>query len=283
MTYSAGTQATQHLPDALIVGAPKAGTTALHAALARHPQVHASPVKEPKFYMCGEAPPPAFCGPGDAHSQQEWIWRRDDYEKLFTDAPKGQVRLESTPFYLCSAEARRRISEELPDVKLIAVIRDRIDGAYSNWMHLWVDGLEPEADFVTACHAESKRIAAGWAPFWHYRQLGRYGEQLEDLTRRCDRERILVFRYRDLVSTPAQTLARVADFLRIDPSAVTSNRPTTRDGSSVVDLRHGSPVGQSPPAPGSGSTPHSISGDTPAVLCWPRDGSVDSASARAEH
>ena len=100
MTYSAGTQATQHLPDALIVGAPKADTTALHAALARHPQVHASPVKEPKFYLCGEAPPPAFCGPGDAHRQQEWIWRRDDYEKLFTDAPKGQVRLESTPFYV---------------------------------------------------------------------------------------------------------------------------------------------------------------------------------------
>jgi len=77
---------------------------------------------------------------------------------------KGQVRLESTPFYLYSADARRRISEELPDVKLIAVIRDPIDRAYSNWMHLWVDGLEPEADFVTACHAESKRIAAGWAP-----------------------------------------------------------------------------------------------------------------------
>jgi hypothetical protein len=222
MTYSTGTQARQHRPDALIVGAPKAGTTALHAALARHPQIYASPVKESKFYLCGEAPPPAFCGPGDAHSQQEWIWRRNDYEKLFADASNGQVRLESCPFYLYSADARRRISEELPDVKLIAVIRDPIDRAYSNWMHLWVDGLEPEADFLTACDAETKRIAAGWAPFWHYRQLGRYGEQLQDLTRRSDRERILVFRYRDLVSTPAQTLARVADFLRIDPSAVTS-------------------------------------------------------------
>ena len=63
-------------PDALIIGAPKAGTSALHAALARHPQIFASPVKEPKYYMCADAPPPAYRGPGDAHSQQEWVWRR---------------------------------------------------------------------------------------------------------------------------------------------------------------------------------------------------------------
>ena len=67
-------------PDLIIVGAAKAGTSALHAALAQHPQVYASPVKEPKYYMCGDAPPPAYCGPGDAHSQQEWIWRRRDYQ-----------------------------------------------------------------------------------------------------------------------------------------------------------------------------------------------------------
>src|SRR5215210_3334074 len=94
-------------PDALIIGAPKAGTSALHAALAQHPAVFTSPVKEPKFYLCGEAPPPAYNGPGDAHSQQEWIWRRSDYEALFSRAPDGSVRVESTPFYLYSADARR--------------------------------------------------------------------------------------------------------------------------------------------------------------------------------
>ena len=61
------------------------------------------------------------------------------------------------------------------------VIRDPIDRAYSNWMHLWVDGLEPIGDFVAAWRAEDERVAAGWAPFWHYRRLGRYGEQLADL------------------------------------------------------------------------------------------------------
>lgn len=222
MTHPSGAPRRDRIPDALIIGAPKAGTTALHAALARHPQIYASPVKEPKFYLCGETPPPAFGGPGDAHSQQEWIWRREDYEELFAAAKPGQVRLESTPFYLYSADARRRITDELPDVRLIAVIRDPIDRAYSNWMHLWVDGLESTADFLEAYRAEQQRIAAGWAPFWHYRRLGLYGEQLADLVSRVDRDRLLVFRYRDLVSAPEQTLARVAQFLGIDSSGLTA-------------------------------------------------------------
>src|SRR3954451_19566387 len=70
-------------PDFLVVGAPKAGTTALHAALAQHPQVFTSTPKEPKYWLCDDAPPPAWCGPGDAHSQQEWIWRRTDYLRIF--------------------------------------------------------------------------------------------------------------------------------------------------------------------------------------------------------
>ena len=207
------------------MGAPKAGTSALHAALAQHPQIYASPVKEPKYYMCWDAPPPAYRGPGDAHSNQEWIWRRADYEALFRDASEDAVRLESTPFYLYLRGARRRIAEELPEAKLIIIVRDPIDRAYSNWMHLWVDGLEPISDFVAAWHAEDSRVVAGWAPFWHYRRLGRYGEQLADLLSRVERERVFVLRYWQLVSQPSQTLSRVARFLGIDQDQVTTIPP----------------------------------------------------------
>src|SRR4051794_3579361 len=101
-------------PDALIIGAPKAGTSALHTSLARHPQVFASPIKEPKYYMCADAPPPAYRGPGDAHSQREWIWRAADYQALFARAEPDTLRLEGTPFYLYLPHARRRLAEELP-------------------------------------------------------------------------------------------------------------------------------------------------------------------------
>jgi sulfotransferase family protein len=204
----------------LIIGAPKAGTSALHAALARHPQIFASAVKEPKYYLCADAPPPAYSGPGDAHSQQEWVWRRADYQALFAAAPAESVRLESTPFYLYSPGARRRIAEELPQAKLIVIVRDPIDRAYSNWMHLWVDGLEPEADFVAAWHQEQRRIDAGWAPFWHYQRMGRYGEQLADLFNLVDRDRVLVLRYWQLVAKPAETLNRVARFLQISEDQI---------------------------------------------------------------
>ena len=217
-------------PDALIIGAPKAGTSALHAALARHPQVYASAVKEPKHYMCTDAPPPAYVGPGDAHSQQEWVWRADDYAALFDPAPAGSVRLESTPFYLYLRSARRRIAEELPDAKLVVIVRDPVDRAYSNWTHLYVDGLEPEADFVAACRAEEERVRAGWAPFWHYRRMGRYGEQLADLFDHVDRDRVLVLRYFQLVSAPAKTLDTVAAFLGIEQGLVCTVPPDNSRG-----------------------------------------------------
>ena len=125
------------------------------------------------------------------------------------------MRGESTPFYLWSRGAHRRIAEALPDVKLIAVIRDPIDRAYSNWMHLWSDGLEPESDFETAFALQDDRVRAGWAPFWRYRELGLYGEQLDHLYRYVDPERVLVVRYRDLVDEPGAAVNRVSRFLGI--------------------------------------------------------------------
>jgi len=139
----------------------------------------------------------------------------EDYEGLFVPADPRAVRGESTPFYLWSRGAHRRIAEDLPDVKLIVVIRDPIDRAYSNWMHLWVDGLEPEADFMTAFAAEDERVADGYAPFWRYRGLGLYGEQLRDLHRFFPPERVLLLRYRTLIDEPEQTLDAVARFLGI--------------------------------------------------------------------
>ena len=207
-------------PDFLIVGAPKAGTTAVHSALAQHPQVFVSQPKEPKYWLCDDAPPPAWSGPGDAHSQQEWMWRRDDYFRLFEGAAPDQVRGESTPFYLWSRGAHRRIGEALPDVKVIAVVRDPIDRAYSNWMHLWSDGLEPESDFEKAFALQDQRVSAGWAPIWRYRELGLYGEQLADLRSYVAPNRILVIRYRQIIDQPQATVDTACRFLGIDEGHV---------------------------------------------------------------
>jgi hypothetical protein len=210
------------LPDFFLLGAPKAGTTALHAALAQHPQLFLSGVKEPKFYLCDGRPPPRSTqrGPGDAHSAQEWIWRRGQYEALFDAAPAGLLRGESTPFYLYDRAAQRRIHADVPNARLLVVLRDPIDRAYSNWMHLWSDGLEPIDDFATAWAAEDERVARGWAPFWHYRRLGLYGEQLRDLIELFGAGQVHVLRYRDLVETPVESLDAVCAFLGVAPGLI---------------------------------------------------------------
>jgi hypothetical protein len=207
------------LPDFFVAGAPKAGTTALHVALARHPQVFMSRVKEPKHFLT-DGPPPARGGPGDAKTFAEYVWRRDEYERLFAEAAPDQLVGESTPFYLYDAASHRRIREAVPDARLIALLRDPVDRAHSNWTHLWSAGLEAESDVVRACRLEERRAAAGWAPFWRYLGLGRYGEQLARLYETFPREQVLVLRYRDLREQPAEALALIVDFLDLEPGRV---------------------------------------------------------------
>jgi hypothetical protein len=208
------------LPDFFIAGVPKAGTTALHAALARHPALFMSPVKEPKFFLT-DGPPPDQGGPGDAKTYREHIWRQADYEALFADAPAGMLRGESTPFYLYNRDAQRRIRTQIPHAKLIVVLRDPVERAHSNWTHLWSAGLDPIGNVVEACAEEDRRIAAGWADFWHYTSLGKYGEQLEDLYWVFPREQVLVFRYRALIDSPALALDRICAFLGVEQGLVT--------------------------------------------------------------
>jgi hypothetical protein len=207
------------LPDFFVVGVPKGGTTALHALLAQHPALYLSPIKEPKFYMCGEQPPGRSSqrGPGDAHSAGEWIWRRSSYQALFDGAPPGTLRGESTPFYLYDRAAHPRMAADVPGARIVAVLRDPVDRAYSNWNHLRADGLERIPHFLDALAAEDERVAKGWAPFWHYRRLGRYAEQLRSLYQYFPREQVLLLRYRELVDDPVATVTRVDRFLGVEP------------------------------------------------------------------
>jgi hypothetical protein len=207
------------LPDFFVAGAPKAGTTALHAALAYHPQLYMSAVKEPKFFLT-DGPPPTRGGPGDVKTYREHVWQRADYEALFDPAPPGTLRGESTPFYLYDRAAQLRIRALVPQARLILVLRDPVERAHSNWTHLWSAGLDPIDDFARACAAEDERIAAGWADFWHYKRLGLYGEQLQHLYSVFSRQRVLSFKYRDLVDDPAGTLDKICAFLGVEQGLI---------------------------------------------------------------
>jgi hypothetical protein len=103
---------------------------------------------------------------------------------------------------------------------MIAVLRDPVERAHSNWTHLWSAGLDPIGDFPAACAAEDRRVAAGWAPFWHYTRLGRYGEQLDHLFGLFPREQVFLLRYRDLVGSPGPVLDAICAFLGVAPGII---------------------------------------------------------------
>lgn len=202
------------LPDFLLLGAPKAGTTALHVALARHPEIGMSSVKEPKYFLVN-GPPPSGGGPGDAKTYSEYVWRREDYEALWDKAEPGQLLGESTTLYLADPQAHRRIYQTVPTAKLVAVLRDPVDRAHSNWSHLRSAGIEPVEDFPRACMLGESRVSQGWGPFWNYLELGRYGTQLAHLYSLFPPEQVLLLMYRDIREHPVQTLDRVCAFLGV--------------------------------------------------------------------
>lgn len=105
------------------------------------------------------------------------------------------------------------------------MLGDPVDRAYSNWMHLWSDGLETIPSFLAALHAEDSRVADGYPPFLHHRRLGLYGEQLEHLYSVFSHDQVHGLRHRQLVDEPHDTFAWVCAFLGVLPGEVWSTRP----------------------------------------------------------
>jgi hypothetical protein len=203
------------LPDFYVIGAPKCGTSALHAALDRHPQLFMSAVKEPKYFLGDNQPPQPSDGPDDAIHLARYVWRREDYEALFDAAPASSQCGESTPYYLCDQAALQRLHNTTPGARLIAVLRDPIDRAWSNWATNWPH-REPIHDIVKACREEPRRLAAGWEPYWGYVTQGLYGRGLRTVFELFPREQVLVLRFEDLVNDAEVMLGRIHRFLGVD-------------------------------------------------------------------
>ena len=106
---------------------------------------------------------------------------------------------------------------------MIAVVRDPIDRAYSNWTHLWCDGLETVGDFRAACDARAGQDRAGATRrSGGTSRPGLYGSQLEHLLSIFPREQVHVLRYRQLIDDPAGTLDDICDFLGVSRGVVST-------------------------------------------------------------
>ncbi|WP_129670930.1 sulfotransferase [Candidatus Chloroploca sp. Khr17] len=208
------------LPNFLLIGPPKCGTTALYATLARHPQVFMSPVKEPYFFAF-DGEPIVFGGPDGAYFQRHAVASQAAYADLFAAAGNLPVIGEASTIYLSSYQPEKtatRIHNALPMARLVAVLRQPVDRAYSAFTDMRARGLEPLSDFGEALAAEPQRTANNWRPGFRYWQNGLYAQNLIPYYERFPPTHVRIYLYEDWRDRPQTMLADLCNFLEIDPA-----------------------------------------------------------------
>ncbi|MFW6295650.1 MAG: sulfotransferase family protein [Halothece sp.] len=203
------------MPNFLIVGAPKSGTSSLYNYLNQHPQVAMSRVKEPHFFTF-ENKEIDFQGTGDLHRLRKVVTRLEDYEKLFEGVSNEVAIGEASTTYLESAYACDRIKHHIPEAKLIAILRNPVETAYASFLHLVRDGDETITDFGLALKEEEKRIQQNWGKLWHYKHRGFYYVQVKQYFDNFHPEQLKIYRYEDFKNDPNKVLKDIFQFLGVD-------------------------------------------------------------------
>lgn len=209
---------TDKRPDFLVIGAARAGTTALYEALARHPGIGLTRDKETNYFAY-KGRQLTVKGPG-AEFINNSITDPETYGRQFDSAEPGQVLGEICPLYLFEPDAPGNIRDEAPDAKLIVVLRNPIDQAWSHYLYARHHAIEPESDFLKALTLEESRLEAGWQPLFGYSRFPRYGEQLARYLVLFPRDQLLVLDYADFRADNRAVQAAICNFIGVAPEAV---------------------------------------------------------------
>jgi len=203
------------MPAFFVVGAAKAGTTALHNILLQHPNVFLPQMKETNYFAFqGETVD--FKGPLDDQTINRFsITAAADYASLFDPAAPGQRSGEVCPSYLYIEKAAGAIFEYLPSARIIIMLRNPADRAFSNYLNLVRDGRE-RLSFAEALQAEEERKAAGWEWFWHLYAVGLYATQVRRYIERFGRDHVLLLLYEDFRRDPRSHIERIFRFIDVD-------------------------------------------------------------------
>ena len=204
------------LPNFIILGAAKAGTTALYHYLSQHPEIGMSRIKETN-YLALKDDSLDFRGPGDCdYIKRFTVTTEAGYHDQFAACAGRKAVGEASPLYLYDPRVAREIKNLVPDARLIAILRDPVDRAYSAFLHLIRDRRETTADFFEALQLEPGRIADRWEHIWHYTAMGRYADQLARYYEVFPREQVKVVIYCDFRADPRGVIADILRFLEVD-------------------------------------------------------------------
>lgn len=218
-------------PTFLIVGAAKAGTTSVYHYLRQHPDLFMpASIKETFFFSSQSLK--RFTGPGHCYAK-EAIMSVSAYLDLFVAGREHTARGEACTAYLYFYhEAIPRIRAYLgTSTRILILLRDPVERAYSNYMHHVRDGLEP-LSFAKAIAASDARNRAGWWWGFQYVDVGRYFGQVKAYQEAFGQDQVLVVPYDALEANAVQVVQRMYRFLGVDDAF----RPDTSRRYNVTGL-----------------------------------------------
>jgi hypothetical protein len=202
-------------PNFFVVGAPKAGTTALYSYLAQHPQIFMSRLKEPQFFA------------GDIRGKQRNVTTLPEYLQLFEDAHALAIG-EASTCYLGSPGAAEQIRNFSPHARIIVMLRNPVDVMYAEHSERLFDGAECIVSFSNALEScEERRWRCGRfkgerAVGVPYRELVKFSEQTSRFIDVFGRNNVHVILFDDFVSHPQHAYSRVLAFLGVDEQSQAS-------------------------------------------------------------
>lgn len=223
------------MPDFLVLGPGKTGTTSLYSYLAEHPQISVSAIKEPNFFEFGEPDePPRPVSPQRAFAVKTLA----AYQALFADSHPVKMRGEASPSNI-EVRACFRISRYLPTARFICSIRHPVERAYSSFAMHRRDGDEPEADFLLAYRDSARRwerrFEEALVPYAR-RNARWYVERLRDWFARFRRQQFHIGLYEDLKTDSASYVRSLYGFLEVDDSFIPDLSAVRNQGHGVRSM-----------------------------------------------
>ncbi len=201
-------------PNFIIIGAMKAATTSLYSYLKQHPDVFMTDVKEHMFFN-------NFNNKNNyiiKGRQKKKITTFKEYYQLFDNVKNETAIGEASPAYISDKNAPILIKDYLPNVKIIAILRQPVERAYSNYLHARRAGKEEINNFEKAFNEEGVRIKNNWSPLYYYKNNGFYFQQLNRYYNLFPKENICVILFEDLIKNPISTTKKIFHFLNVDTS-----------------------------------------------------------------
>jgi len=222
------------LPNFFLAGTVKSGSTSLYYFLDEHPGIYMSPIKEPHFFSAGDMNydqfRPLIKKRAESFDLQAYLRKNvkrkvhrayitqwDDYIQLFRDV-KNETRIgEASTSYLWAPGAAKRIHDRIPDAKIIIVLRNPVERAFSHYL-MDIKNELASGSFSEALKADDAIEKPSWGKCAMYVQSGMYASQVQRYYDTFPEKQILVVLFDELKKDPANTVQLIYRFLDVDPS-----------------------------------------------------------------